>query len=100
VPPLLLQPLVENAIRHGLEPTVEGGEITVRARRTGEHITLEVCDTGRGLDPDATPSPDGGFGLAQVRERLAAVHGERATLRLSPLRNGGTCASISFPVPP
>jgi signal transduction histidine kinase len=100
VPPLLLQPLVENSIRHGLEPAVEGGEIMVRARVADGRVTLEVCDTGAGFDPDASPSPDGGFGLAQVRERLAAVHGERAALRLSPLRDGGTCASISFPVPP
>lgn len=100
VPPLLLQPLVENSIRHGLEPAVEGGEITVRARATSGHLTLEVCDTGAGLDPDASPSPDGGFGLTQVRERLAAAYGDRAALRLSPLRDGGTCASISFPVPP
>ena len=100
VPPLLLQPLVENAIRHGLEPAVEGGEITVRSRRTGDRITLEVCDTGVGIDPDAPPPSNGGFGLMQVRERLATVHGDSAALRLSPLRDGGTCASISFPVPP
>lgn len=100
VPPLLLQPLVENSIRHGLEPEVEGGEITVRARRTADRVTLEVCDTGAGLDPAATPSADGGFGLTQVEERLAAVHGDSGALRLTPLRGGGTCASISFPVPP
>lgn len=100
VPPLLLQPLVENSIRHGLEPKVEGGEITVRARRTGGRITLEVCDTGVGIDPDAPPPSDGGFGLMQVRERLATVHGDGAALRMTPLRDGGTCASISFPVPP
>ncbi|MFZ3116838.1 MAG: histidine kinase [Variovorax sp.] len=101
VPPLLLQPLVENSIRHGLEPKLEGGEITVRARRTGGRMTLEVCDTGVGIDidTDAPPSSNDGFGLMQVKERLATVHGDGAGLRLTPLRDGGTCASIWFPVP-
>jgi len=101
VPPLLLQPLVENAIRHGLEPQVEGGEITVRARREGERLRLEVCDTGQGQAPaGAAPSEGGGFGLAQVRERLATLHGDDGVLQLHPLRGGGTCASISFPSRP
>ncbi len=101
VPPLLLQPLVENSIRHGLEPKLEGGEITVRARCTDGRMTLEVCDTGVGIevDTDAPPSSNDGFGLMQVKERLATIHGDGAGLRLTPLRDGGTCASISFPVP-
>jgi hypothetical protein len=99
VPPLLLQPLVENSLRHGLEPKVEGGEITVRARRTGGHLTLEVSDTGVGVDLEGSTASEGGFGLAQVKERLATLHGDGAALRLTPLRGGGTCVSISFPVP-
>ena len=100
VPPLLLQPLVENAIRHGLEPQVEGGEITVRARHEGGRLVLDVCDTGLGHAPTEAPSEGGGFGLAQVRERLAALHGDAGALQLTPLREGGTCASISFPLTP
>jgi hypothetical protein len=73
VPPLLLQPLVENAIRHGLEPRVEGGQITVRARPDGRHLLIEVTDTGVGMDPATTASADAGFGLAQVRERVASL---------------------------
>jgi hypothetical protein len=73
VPPLLLQPLVENAIRHGLEPRVEGGQITVRARPDGRHLLIEVTDTGVGMDPATTASAEGGFGLAQVRERVASL---------------------------
>lgn len=99
VPPLLLQPLVENAIRHGLEPKVEGGEITVRASREDGRLVLAVCDTGVGLE-EAVPLEGGGFGLTQVKERLAAVHGSAGVLRLAPLHDGGTCASISFPVLP
>jgi hypothetical protein len=72
VPSLLLQPLVENSIKHGLEPKVEGGTITVRARRAGNMLSLEVSDTGVGFDSTAPAS--NGFGLAQVRERVAAAY--------------------------
>lgn len=98
VPPLLLQPLVENAIRHGLEPQVEGGSIKVRARREADRLVIEVSDTGVGLDA-AAPSESSGFGLEQVRERLATVYGNGARLDLAPAPDGGTCAALSFPRP-
>ncbi|WP_260397257.1 sensor histidine kinase [Variovorax sp. KBW07] len=104
VPPLLLQPLVENSIRHGLEPKVEGGEITVRARRDAQgQLVIEVSDTGVG--PDAAeqqqqqPSEGGGFGLEQVRERLATVYGEQGRLNLSAAPTGGTCVTLNLPLP-
>lgn len=78
VPALLLQPLVENSIQHGLEPKVQGGRVDVSARRDGPDLVLEVMDTGVGAA--AGSSAQGGFGLAQVRERLASLHGERASL--------------------
>jgi len=100
VPPLLLQPLVENSIRHGLEPKVEGGEIVVRARRQEEGglLVIEVSDTGVGLGA-APPSQGSGFGLEQVRERLATVYGERGGMSLAPSPSGGTLATLSFPAP-
>ena len=101
VPPLLLQPLVENAIRHGLEPKVDGGEIAIGARREGRRLVLEVCDTGVGLaidPPGSTPRPDGGFGLSQVRERLATAYGEQDGLRLTAGPAGGTCATLQLPL--
>lgn len=103
VPPLLLQPLVENAIRHGLEPQVEGGAITVRARReagdTGDVLVLQVLDTGVGMPADGTPaSGAGGFGVAQVRERLQALHGERASVALHGAPGGGTVALLRMPL--
>jgi sensor histidine kinase YesM len=99
VPPLLLQPLVENAIRHGLEPQVQGGEITVGARREGQRLLIDVRDTGVGIDKAVASSEDGGFGLAQVRERLATVYGPQGSLSLSALPTGGTCATITVPLP-
>jgi sensor histidine kinase YesM len=101
VPPLLLQPLVENAIKHGLEPTVAGGKVTVTASAVGGVLTLEVCDTGAGLPPpDASDSPDAakGFGLAQVRERLHSVYGNAGALELVAAYAGSTRATVRLPM--
>ena len=95
VPTLLLQPLVENSIQHGLEPKVRGGRIAVRARREGERLLLEVEDTGVG---EASKGSGGkGFGLAQVRERLQALHGERARLAFERDADGAR-AHITLPI--
>lgn len=96
VPALLLQPLVENSITHGLEPKVDGGSITVRARRDGSMLTLDVIDTGSGAT--GTSAAGTGFGLAQVRERLATAYGPRSALDFAAAPAGGARASISFPV--
>lgn len=95
VPPLLLQALVENAIQHGLEPQVAGGSVTVRARRADGRVTLEVQDTGVGLAHG--PATADGFGLAQVRERLAATYGDRGAIELLAAHAGGTSARVTFP---
>jgi signal transduction histidine kinase len=102
VPPLLLQALVENSIKHGLEPKVEGGSISVTARQAGTRFTLEVSDTGAGSTADLN-QPQGtstSFGLAQVRERLQASYGDQATLKFIANSAGGTSASITFPSQP
>ena len=101
VPPLLLQPLVENSIRHGLEPKLDGGHITVQALRQGTQLVLTVSDTGLGCP--ATPTPpaapgSGGFGLAQVRERLHTCYGDHAVIEIVAIPSGGTRVSISFPL--
>lgn len=101
VPPLLLQPLVENAIRHGLEPQVGAGRLEVQARREGGDLLLCVRDTGVGLR-EASPATAGtGFGLQQVRERLHTLFGERAALKVAPADDdeGGTLAQIRLPWP-
>jgi signal transduction histidine kinase len=101
VPPLLLQPLVENAIKHGLEPHVEGGLVTVSALAERGELVLTVRDTGAGLRTLPSAEPGTQFGLAQVRERLATLHGPAATLTLqsAPDAQGGTLATIRLPLP-
>ena len=95
VPALLLQPLVENSIQHGLETKVEGGRIAVRALRDGARLVIEVHDTGVG---EASGASNGkGFGLTQIRERLQAMYGERAVLDFQ--RDGeGAHARITLPI--
>ncbi|MEJ8839531.1 sensor histidine kinase [Ramlibacter sp. AN1133] len=95
VPALLLQPLVENSIKHGLEPKVEGGRIEVCARREGDRVVIEVRDSGVGAGgPDSSGK---GFGLVQIRERLAALHGARASLDFSTDPQGAH-ARIALPL--
>lgn len=95
VPTLLLQPLVENAIRHGLEPKVEGGSITVRARHDGSSLVLQVDDTGVGMPTGR--HADAGFGLTQVRERLRTMYGTQAELALLRDRPQGLGVRIRLP---
>ena len=98
VPTLLLQPLVENSIKHGLEPKVQGGSITVSARREGGFLVLEVADTGVGLSGAQEDRP--GFGVAQVRERLLATYGASSAIKLIADYSGGTRATARFPIKP
>ncbi|MDO8788093.1 MAG: histidine kinase [Sulfuritalea sp.] len=92
-PPMLLQPLVENAIRHGLEPKVGGGRITVSARRDGERLQISVIDDGLGF----AQTPGEGIGLANIRARLAAMYGSMARLELSSEVGAGVTATMSLP---
>ncbi|MFI4925921.1 MAG: sensor histidine kinase [Vicinamibacteria bacterium] len=96
-PPNLLISLVENAIKHGIEPSADGGTIEVRARRDGDKLTVEVTDTGRGV-VDTEARQGGGVGLANVRERLAALYGSRGRFTLSPLTPRGTRAALEIPI--
>ena len=101
VPALLLQPLLENAIRHGLEPQLAGGHIAVQARTvsgaTGPCLQLQVDDTGVGLSAGA-PGTAHGFGLTQVRERLATLYGAQSALELIAASADGVSARVTFPL--
>jgi signal transduction histidine kinase len=93
LPPMLLQPLVENAVAHGVEPNVAGGHVQVTARAAGGCLELLVSDTGRGLD--AGPGKPGtGLGLANIRERLRGMYGERASLSLEAAPQGAVARII------
>jgi sensor histidine kinase YesM len=97
VPPMLLQPLVENAVKHGLEPKMEGGRVDLRARRENGTLVLTVTDTGLGVA--ATRRADSsGIGLANLRARLAAMFDGDATLRMADHAPAGTEVTIVIPL--
>jgi LytS/YehU family sensor histidine kinase len=92
-PPMMLQTLIENSIKHGLEPKIAGGTVTVRAYVDGVTLHVEVCDDGVGIDPHA----DDGIGLANIRERLQLLYGANAELVIQMPPSGGACALIKLP---
>lgn len=95
VPPLLLQPLVENAVKHGLSPSAKGGTVSVEAHVEGERLVVLVRDDGTG--PNGGGTAGTGTGLANVRERLASLYGERQRLVTGAGAGGGTDVRIELP---
>ncbi len=103
VPPLLLQPLVENSIRHGVEPKIGAARIDVRASRAADVLQLSVRDTGVGLSAAAGMSLGGSrFGLEQVRRRLQTLYGAAASFTIEPANDadGGTLVTLRLPLTP
>jgi LytS/YehU family sensor histidine kinase len=98
---MLLQPLVENAIKHGIEPKIGGGTVTVSARRGAAGLELVVADTGLGLPPDHHDEPrdrgSSSYGLVHVRDRLRALYGSQAGLGLERQEPSGTLATVRIP---
>ena len=94
-PPMMLQSLVENAIKHGLEPKAEGGTLTVAAEIVHGKLAVTVADTGLGFGKAATAGT--GIGLSNIRERLALLYGGRATLAITETAGGGTTVTITVP---
>ena len=97
VAPMLIQPLIENAVAHGLEPKVEGGEICVRALITGGALCIEISDTGAGLS-GAPPKPGGGVGLSNIRARLRSLYEGRAQLQLLENQPSGITVRLMLPL--
>jgi signal transduction histidine kinase len=96
VPNLLLQPLVENAIRHGTSQMESGGTVTVRAGANDTRVVLEVCNDGPGIVDDTVAE---GIGLANTRERLAEIYGSAGSFRIEQLdHGGGTRVRIEIPL--
>jgi len=99
VPTLLLQPLVENAIKHGLESSRGKGQLTVRARQQEQHLLLDVINTGRTLSEEDAASSGPGFGLQSVRERLRSAYGQDISLEMVPGPDGeGTRVTVRMPL--
>jgi len=92
-PPMLIQPLVENAIKHGLEPKVDGGEILIRAIKKDGILHLEVVDTGMGFKAER----ESGMGLSNIRARLQSIYGESGCLILEENQPHGLKATIEVP---
>lgn len=95
-PPMLLQPLVENAVRHGIEPKLGGGEIDIRASIANASLRIAVSDSGAGLG-DAHGGTRGGAGLANVEARLGALFGAAGRLTLQRNPAGGVTATLELP---
>jgi signal transduction histidine kinase len=97
VPNLVLQPLVENAIRHGIAPRPEGGRLAIRTRRTPGQLQLEVADDGPGLPPDDGVPCREGFGLKNTRARLEQLYGPSHQFTLSTGNPGGLVVTLAIP---
>ena len=98
VPPLLLQPLVENALLHGLAPKIEGGLLRLTTRWERQRFCIQVEDTGVGLEASSVKKSMGAnVGLANIRRRLECHYGSSATLSIAARQEGGVCASVQIP---
>jgi sensor histidine kinase YesM len=94
VPPMMLLTLVENAIKHGLTPSTDGGVLRISARHDGDRLILSVADTGVGF----APGSGAGTGLSNIRARLAAQFGGRASLAIENNELGGVTAMVALPL--
>lgn len=97
IAPMLLQPIVENAVMHGLEPKVAGGEIVLRAHADARQLVIEVADSGAGLS-EKPPRPGGGHGLANLRARLRSLYGAGAQVQLLENQPCGMIVRVLLPL--
>jgi len=100
VPSILLQPLIENSIKHGLEPRIHGGTVTVRSRLEGDRLSIEVADDGVGMNNgtgSALRRDGAGIGMKNVQERLEVLYGNQARFHVTSNPGRGTLVSIEIP---
>jgi two-component system LytT family sensor kinase len=100
VPSILLQPLIENSIKHGLEPRLKGGTVTLRSRLEGDRVRIEVADDGVGMGnrpASALPRTGAGIGMKNVQERLEVLYGNQAKFSVVSNPGRGTLVSIEIP---
>ena len=92
---MMIQSLVENAIKHGLEPKAEGGRLTVSAEIVHGKLAVTVADTGMGFGKAETAGT--GIGLANIRERLQLLYGDRASVLVADNQPSGTSVTVTVP---
>src|SRR5438046_8992925 len=98
VPSLILTPLVENAIRHGIAPKIEGGTITLRAERRNGRLSVEVADDGVGIPPEKKLDIyESGIGISNVRERLKVLYGQEFSFDINSQPGKGTSIRVEIP---
>jgi sensor histidine kinase YesM len=97
VPNLILQPLVENAIRHGIAPRVAGGQLSLSARNEEGLLQIRVTDDGPGLAREWLMKESGGIGLANTRARLEQLYGAEQRFQIRNREGGGCEATLAFP---
>jgi two-component system LytT family sensor kinase len=97
VPAFVLQPLIENAVRHAIAPRESGGAITIEAQRVGEMLRVAIVDDGNGVRDDGRSNGTGKIGLANTRDRLRQLYGDRGRIELTSAPTGGTRATLEIP---
>ncbi len=97
VPAMIVQPLVENAVKHGISKRLEGGRIIIRAHSDNDRTIIEIEDNGTGLPQESQEEPGLGIGLTNVNERLQVIYGEKCQLRLTKIPGRGTLARLEIP---
>lgn len=94
LPPMLLQPIVENALLHGLEPKIEGGQIHIHAEEKGKIVSIEISDSGNGMIAQQQP----GIGLVNVRKRLEQIYGNRGRFLIKENQPSGVSVVVEVPI--
>ena len=97
IPSLILQPLVENALKHGLGPKPGPGHLWISASADGDRLRLRVEDDGMGPNRRTAGTESQGLGLANIAERLKTLYDDRASVELAPREGGGSCATVLLP---
>jgi len=98
VPAMAIQPIVENALKHGVTGRVEGGTVRIGIQRQGQSLHIEVSDDGPGFDVSSINEQTSGVGLRNLRSRLRGLYGAKATLNVDSSNDGGTCVSMVMPL--
>lgn len=101
VPTMLLQPIIENSIKHGISKVESGGTITIRANRDDDRLVIEVCDDGPGVQNRGAPEEEfalsNGVGVSNIRNRLQEIYGSRHTLEFLPVEPHGLSVRVTIP---